>query len=308
MYLEHFGLREPPFSISPDTGFYFDHPGHRLALNTLLVALRSGEGFLKVTGEVGTGKTLLCRTLLNTLGEEGMVTAYIPNPNLTAAGLRSALADELGLEHSRNLGQHRIMKMINERLIELHAQGKRVVLIVDEAQALPNESLETLRLFTNLETEKHKLLQVVLFGQPELDTRLAKPSLRQLRQRITFSQLLTPMDRPTAAAYVDYRLRVAGYAGSVALFGRRALGRLHRASRGYPRLINIIAHKALMVTYGKGRRTVSPRDVALAAADTFTGLHREGRGLHHQRLVWLAGLLLAVAVLAAGYQYWSGLR
>ena len=179
MYLEHFGLNELPFSITPDTSFYFNHPGHQQATNVLLIALRSGEGFLKITGEVGTGKTLLCRRMLNMLSvDKNFVTAYIPNPYLTPSALNLVLAEELGIEVARNAGQNRILKMITEKLIELNTADKKVVVLIDEAQAMPEQTLEALRLLTNLETEKHKLLHIVLFGQPELDVILQRPSVR----------------------------------------------------------------------------------------------------------------------------------
>ena len=302
MYLEHFGLRELPFSLTPDTSFFFNYAGHQDALNTLLIALRSGEGFIKVTGEVGTGKTLLCRKLLDSLGTR-FVTAYIPNPFLTPTALRLALADELGVQCARNLGQHRLLKLITQTLIELHAAGKRVVLCLDEAQALPDDSLEALRLLTNLETEKHKLLQVVLFGQPELDRRLEQPALRQLKQRITFSCRLEPVERGWLDAYIEHRLRVAGYAGDT-LFEPRALDAVYRASRGIPRPINILCHKALMSAYGRGIQRVQRSDARLAVMDT------EGtqapRALNALRLI-LGALGLAM-VLAAGigiYVVWG---
>jgi MSHA biogenesis protein MshM len=267
MYLEHFGMQEMPFSITPDTSYFFNSGSYQEALNVLLVALKSGEGFIKITGEVGTGKTLLCRKLLNMLPAAEFVTAYIPNPCLTPAGLRMALADELGVEYARNLGQHRLLKLISDRLIELNAAGRRVVLLLDEAQALPDDSMEALRLLTNLETEKSKLLQVVLFGQPELDQRLAESKLRQLRQRITFAYFLRSIDRDGLAGYLAHRLLVAGYHGKP-LFTKDALELLYRASRGIPRLINILAHKTLMAAYGRGASSIDDQYVSLAAADT----------------------------------------
>ena len=266
MYLKHFNMREMPFAITPDTSYFYNYGAYQEALNVLLVALRSGEGFIKISGEVGTGKTLLCRKVLNTLGE-GFVTAYLPNPCLTPAGLRMALADELSVNYARNMGQHRILKLINDRLIELNAQGKQVVLLLDEAQALPDDSMEALRLLTNLETEKSKLLQVVLFGQPELDERLAENKLRQLRQRITFSYDLNSIDRIGIAGYLGHRLTVAGYNGRP-LFGDDALDALYRESGGVPRILNILAHKALMAAYGKGAFSISVQHVQLAADDT----------------------------------------
>jgi MSHA biogenesis protein MshM len=266
MYLEHFGLKELPFRLTPDTGYFLGLPDHQRALQTLLVALRSGEGFLKVTGEVGCGKTLLCRKLLATLGT-GFVSAYIPNPFLTPEALRMALAEELGLRFARSIGQHELLSLISSRLVALHAQGTPVVLCLDEAQALPLESLEALRLLTNLETEKRKLLQVVLFAQPELDKRLADPGLRQLRQRISFASTLAPLDRAATAAYLDWRLRQAGQRGAP-LFAPAAVGVVHRASGGVPRVINILAHKCLLLAYGKGLHQVSRALVHAAARDT----------------------------------------
>lgn len=266
MYLEHFGLEEMPFSITPDTSFFFNYGAYQEALNVLLVAIRSGEGFIKITGEVGTGKTLLCRKVLSALGHN-FVTAYIPNPCLTPAGLRMALADELGVEYARNMGQHRILKLITDRLIELNAEGRQVVLLLDEAQALPDDSMEALRLLTNLETEKSKLLQVVLFGQPELDERLSQSKLRQLRQRITFSYFLEKIDREGLAGYLSHRLLVAGYHGKP-LFNPEALKALYTVSRGVPRLINILAHKTLMIAYGRGASNICNEHIQLAAEDT----------------------------------------
>lgn len=299
MYLQHFGLREFPFNLTPDTGFFFRYGSHQEAYNVLLVALRTGEGFIKVTGEVGTGKTLLCRLLLNTLGDE-FVTAYIPNPFLTPPALHMALADELGIEYSRNIGQHRLLKQISERLIELSAAGKRVALLIDEAQTLPTNTLEALRLLTNLETEKAKLLQVVLFGQPELDQRLESNNLRQLRQRITFAHQLSPIDLNGLEGYITHRLNVACYQGPH-LFGKRSLAAMYRASRGIPRLINILSHKALLAAYGRGDVVVLPVHVRMAVHDTEdVMLHRP----HLRLLRSIVGtfarasvLLLAIAVL-----------
>ncbi|MCK5640439.1 MAG: AAA family ATPase [Gammaproteobacteria bacterium] len=296
MYLEHFGLSEFPFSLTPDTGFFFPYGHYQDALNTLLVALKSGEGFIKVTGEVGTGKTLLCRKLLNTLGE-GFHTAYIPNPALTPSALNLALADELGLVLARNIGQHRTLKEISKCLIELSAAEKKVVLCIDEAQAMPAETLEALRLLTNLETEKRKLLQVVLFGQPELDQHLARPSARQLRQRITFSHQLQPIDYDGVSAYVSHRLLVAGSAGTVQ-FQPKAMNDLYRASRGIPRLINILSHKALMACYGQGMKCVTGQHIKAAADDT-EDVNSHGWGNKKKLGVVMIGISLTVLIVAA---------
>lgn len=267
MYRAHFGLHEAPFSLTPDTGYFYPHASHREAFTTLRVALQGGEGFVKLSGEVGTGKTLLCRKLLNTLDEGENVTAYLPNPCLTPAALRMALAEELGIRYPRNQGQHRLLQRLHEGLIGIHATGRRVVLLLDEAQALPDETLEALRLLTNLETEKNKLLQVVLFAQPELDARLAQPRLRQLRQRITFAHRLQGLDGAAVDGYLRHRLQVAGHADG-GLFSAGASTALQRASGGTPRLLNILAHKALMAAYGRGLSRVDRRAVAAACDDT----------------------------------------
>ena len=288
MYTAHFGLREVPFSITPDTSFFFTSPHSQEALNTLLVAARNGEGFIKITGEVGTGKTLLCRKFMGTLGD-GFVTAYIPNPYLEPRTLMLALADELGIHLEKEVDQHQLLKALTMRLLELAAQDKRVVLCLDEAQAIPVESLEALRLLTNLETEKRKLLQIVLFGQPELNRKLELESIRQLAQRITFHYHLGPLSRDDLDYYLAHRLRVAGFTGA-RLFSRSAVSRLYAASRGIPRLVNILAHKALMVAYGEGKQQVGRKHVAGAASDTI--------GIGGKRRVWpwaAAGSLLAVA-------------
>ena len=268
MYTAHFGLREAPFGITPDTSFFFTSPHSQEALNTLLIAARNGEGFIKITGEVGTGKTLLCRKFMATLGRE-FVTAYIPNPYLEPRTLMLALADELEISLDRDVDQHQLLKSINYRLLELAAEGKQVVLCLDEAQAIPIESLEALRLLTNLETEKRKLLQIVLFGQPELNRHLQLDSIRQLAQRITFHYHLGPLTRDDMEYYVGHRLRVAGYAGA-RMFTRQAMSKLYKASGGIPRLVNILAHKSLMVSYGLGAQQVNAAHVAVAAKDTMS--------------------------------------
>ena len=266
LYLNHFGLTELPFGITPDTSFIYSVQYHQEALNTLLLALDEGEGFVKISGEVGTGKTLLCRRLLQTL-DDGWVTAYLPNPNLNADTLFLALAEELGIKDAIGLDQYHLVRRINQVLLE-HAQAKRrVVVCIDEAQAMPVETLEALRLLSNLETEKRKLLQIVLFGQPELDEKLHRPEVRQLLQRIAFHYRLGGLRKSETGNYIAHRLRVAGYRGD-GLFTPAALRALHRASGGTPRLINILAHKSLLSVFGEGRQLAKVRHVRLARKDT----------------------------------------
>ncbi|HKO87585.1 MAG TPA: AAA family ATPase [Burkholderiales bacterium] len=272
IYLAHFGLREAPFSITPDTSFFCSCRSIQEALNTLTFAASNGEGFIKITGEVGTGKTLLCRKFLGSLGSE-WTPAYIPNPNIAPQTLLRAVAEELSAETEAGLDEHGLMRAINYRLLNLAREGKRPILCIDESQAMSIETLEMVRLLTNLETEKRKLLQVVLFGQPELDEKLARQEIRQLRQRITFEYSLTPLTRREMAGYLTHRLIVAGYSGT-GVFTRGAMNVIHRASGGVPRLANIIAHKTLMLAYGRGVREASWRDARLAAGDTPARSHR----------------------------------
>ena len=269
MYLQHFGLRELPFSLTPNTHFFLNMASYQKAYNMLMVSLANAEGFIKIVGEVGTGKTMLCRKVLNTLEEdrENYITAYIPNPVLSPKGLFLAFAEELNIEIDQDVGHHRLLKAITERLVEFSAIGKQVVLFIDEAHAIPEQTLEALRLLTNIETETAKLFQVVLFAQPELDVALAQPSLRQLRQRITFSFEIEVLDRDGLDRYVSHRISTAGYNGP-SLFSKRALDYLYRTSHGVPRVINILCHKALMVGFGKGERTVQADHIRLAADDT----------------------------------------
>ena len=268
-YLSYFGLRELPFGITPDTHFFFAGRASQEALNTLVVAIGNGEGFVKVTGEVGTGKTLLCRKLLASL-QSRYVSAYIPNPSFGPKSLLIALADELALPLEPDLADiepHRLLRAVTRALLDTARQGKRVVLCMDESQSMSLETLEALRLLTNVETEKMKLLQVVLFGQPELDVKLASTAVRQLRQRIIFEHRLQGLERDEVGAYVTHRLVVAGYSGA-ALVNDGAVSVLHRASRGVPRLINVLMHKAMLLAYGEGVRALRASHVRAAIADT----------------------------------------
>ena len=266
MYLKHFGLTELPFRITPDTSFAYSVQHHQEALNTLILALQEGEGFVKISGEVGTGKTLLCRRLLQTL-DDSWVSAYLPNPNLDPDTLFLAIAEELDIKDVAGLDQYHLVRRINKALLDHARDKKRVVVCIDEAQAMPVATLEALRLLSNLETEKRKLLQIVLFGQPELDERLHRPEVRQLLQRIAFHYRLAGVRKNEIEKYVAHRLRVAGYRGD-GLFSQAALRALHRASGGIPRLINILAHKALLSVFGEGHQMAKVRHIRLARKDT----------------------------------------
>ena len=265
MYLQHFRLNELPFSITPNTSFFMNRAGYQDALNVLLVALRSGEGFVKVTGEVGVGKTILCRKLMHSLGPD-YVIAYIHNPYIKPDSLLLAIADALSVPYVERISQYTLLKLLTSSLNDHYARGKRVVVCLDEVQAMPVQTLEALRLLTNLETESSKLIQVVLFGQPELDALLSQPSVRQLRQRITFSYRLLPLNKVAMLAYLRHRLEIAGYPGDN-LFNRKAIDYIFRHSKGIPRLINIICHKSLICAYGEGAKTVTHKHVTAAAQD-----------------------------------------
>jgi MSHA biogenesis protein MshM len=297
MYTEHFGLQEPPFSITPDTSFFFASEAAQSGLNLLLVAARSGEGFIKIVGEVGTGKTLLCRKLMQSLGDEFQV-AYIPNPYLSPKALFLELAWELSMEADTHSDLHTLIHGLKQGLLRLAQADKRVVVCLDEVQAMPIETLEALRLLTNLETEKRKLLQVIIFGQPELEAKLNEPAVRQLRQRITFEYRLTPLTRDELDFYLHHRLSVAGYR-SGRLFSQRAVRYMLRRTRCYPRLVNIVAHKALMSAYGKGRRQVGYFDVKAACHDTPATRPAPS-------WPWTLASLLGLTTVVMASMYWMG--
>jgi MSHA biogenesis protein MshM len=264
MYEKYYGLSEQPFSLTPDTEFFYQSVTHREALDVLLVSIRSGDGFIKVTGEVGTGKTLTCRKLLDALeGEYDSI--YIPNPYMHSEALFEAVLRELGAA-GHDPGEDPLAR-INDRMIEIARDGRSTVLLLDEAQSMPDESLEAIRLLSNLETGKKKLLQIVLFGQPELDERLARDNVRQLRQRIMHHYHLRPLDRESIGAYLQHRVRSAGYRGPD-LFDRDAQSRLYKFSHGIPRLINVLCNKALMLSYANGDFYVNSKHIEAAAADS----------------------------------------
>jgi MSHA biogenesis protein MshM len=269
MYLDHFGLKDFPFAITPGTQYFFASQSSQEAFNTLQVAVMMGEGFMKVIGEVGTGKTMLCRKLIGSLDPEQFQVALILNPYLEPLALFVELAAELGVERPRDnqVSQHQVLDTLRQRVLALNQAGKRVVICLDEVQAMPIETLEALRLLTNLETESRKLLQVIIFGQPELEEKLNHPSVRQLRQRITFHYQLKPLSEEELLYYIQHRLAVAGYTRGQ-LFTAPALKLLTRESNRIPRLVNILANKAMLSAYGKGKRLVDLEDVRSAVADT----------------------------------------
>lgn len=290
MYLTHFGLKQLPFGLTPDLSFFVNSTPHQKALNVLLVALRSGEGFVKITGEVGTGKTLLCRKLLASLKGKAC-SAYIPNPLQTPHQLYSSIAREIGIKTAESDSIPAVLEQIHHALFHYAKKGQRVVLCIDEAQDMPDATLEAVRLLSNLETEKRKLVQIIFFAQPELNRRLAQNRLRQLQQRICFSYELSPLSRRTVNAYIDHRLRRA-QSNAHQLFSPMALRTVAYFSRGVPRLVNILCHKALMATFGKGKKRVGALQVWAAVRDTDSVAVQRG---WCKRLLPLTGLLLIVA-------------
>ena len=274
MYQQYFNMTEKPFALLPDTSFFYESDSYKEALNVLLVAIRSGEGFVKVTGEVGTGKTMLCRKLLNSLDDEKYVTVYIPNPFLSPNQLLMALADELSVDYRDNISNdmtsYRLISDITKKLMEHNNIGKKVVVCLDEVQAMPIETLEALRLFSNIETEKSKLMQTVLFGQPELDERLAQNCNRQLKQRISFAYKLKPVDRKSLTGYINHRLRIAGYHGGE-LFTSKAIDKIYKNSKGVPRIVNTLCNKTLILAFGQGQNNVVCKHVTQAINDAAEG-------------------------------------
>ncbi len=266
MYLEHFGLKRLPFEPLSNGQVYVDLPGHREAFNTVLFGLRTGEGFIKVVGEVGTGKTALCRSLLANPAPEDF-TVYLPNPSMTPHDLLLSIADELDDTVPPEASLHRLQKSIRKILLMIASSGGRAIIFVDEAQAMPAETLEELRLLSNLESSDGKLVQVVLFGQPELDDKLADYTLRQLQQRISFSTQLRPLDREACRTYIRRRMLYAGTTQKT-IFTPASIERIHRGSGGIPRLVNILCHKSLIAARADGEHQVGCRHVARAFEDT----------------------------------------
>ena len=266
IYLEHFGLQKTPFSLTADPHFYIDFIPHKEALEVITTALSFGESILKVTGEVGTGKTLLCNKAKQVLADQYYI-CNLDNAYLSPYELRCLLANKIGIDSSEFDEQFLLTEKIKQRLLVMRGEGNKVLVLVDEAQALPDATLEALRLFSNLENETDKLLQVVLFAQPELDIRLADPKFRQLRQRISFSYQLRALSEKETEHYIATRLTQAGYHGA-RLFSRSVCRKISQSSRGIPRLINVLAHKVLILSYGQQHYKITDKLVKEAVADT----------------------------------------
>ena len=265
MYNEHFGLAQSPFKITPNAAFFFPGGNRGPILEALVYAITQGEGIIKVTGEVGSGKTMLCRMLETSLPDT-IETVYLANPSVAPGEILHAIAFDLHLEISPQAGRLQVLQQLQDYLVKRHAESKQVVIFVEEAQATPIATLEEIRLLSNLETQHHKLLQIVLFGQPELDEILADPDIRQIKERITHSFRLDPLNTTDIRAYLNFRMRQAGYKGPD-VFSVGAVREIARASLGLTRRINIIADKALLAAYTEQTHDISARHVLAAAKD-----------------------------------------
>ena len=296
MYLSHFGLDEPPFRITPHTDFFFGGANRGATLEALLYAITHDEGIVKVAGEVGSGKTMLCRMLLERLPEK-VETLYLANPSLSRQEILGAIADELGIP-TDGKATHSLTRALQDALIERYAEGKRVVLLIDEAHAMPAESLEEIRLLSNLESKAAKLLQIALFAQPELDERLAATDMRQLRERITQHFNLTPLKQDDVAAYIEFRLRAAGYRGPNP-FTAEAVAMIAKISEGLSRRINILADKALLAAYSSGTHQVGSHEIKVAAQDARFSPLKPKPDFNLKPLLWGAAGAGAVALLVA---------
>ncbi len=271
MYLSHFGLNEPPFRITPHTEFFFSGANRGATLEALLYAITHDEGIVKVAGEVGSGKTMLCRVLVERL-PKSVETIYLANPSLSRDEILHVIAADLQVE-SRGERVTILLRALQERLIKLYAAGRRVVVLIDEAHAMPVETLEEIRLLSNLESNRHKLLQIVLFGQPELDQHLALPNMRQLKERITHSFTLEPLVRSDVESYVDFRMRAAGYRGPN-VFVPPAMKLIAQSSQGLTRRINILADKSLLAAFADGTHQVTAKHARAALRDSEFGARR----------------------------------
>ena len=267
MYEDYFGLKRPPFKITPDTSLFYDGGQRGDILAALVYAVHRGEGIIKVVGEVGSGKTMLCRMLQVEL-PDSVEIVYIANPSVSADDILFVIAHELELPVVKNASKHEVMHLLQDYLLQRHMENKQVVLFVEEAQGMPLETLEEIRLLSNLETDQNKLLQIILFGQPELDDNLSKTSIRQLRERITHQFNLSPLTRDEIHKYLNFRMREVGYTGPELISLEIA-----KKIEGYSewlllRRINIIADKILLSAFAEGTHSLTSKHVLAAVNDS----------------------------------------
>jgi type II secretory pathway predicted ATPase ExeA/septal ring-binding cell division protein DamX len=307
MYLEHFGLNEPPFRITPHTDFFFDGANRGATLDALIYAITHDEGIVKVSGEVGSGKTMLCRVLMERLPET-VTIIYLANPSLSRDDILYAIADELRLNVPDSARSSVVMRSLHDHLIKSFGEGRQVVVLIDEAHAMPVETLEEIRLLSNLEANRNKLLQLVLFGQPELNDVLARPDMRQLKERITHNFGLEPLVRDDIANYIDFRMRAAGYRGP-SVFAPPALKLIAQSSLGLTRRINILADKALLAAFSSGSHLIGSKEIQAAIRDCeFSEATYGGKAAKRLRALWIAAAVILFAVAGVGWLAVSGIE
>ncbi len=294
MYEDYFGLKRPPFRITPDTSLFYEGGRRGDILAALAYAVQRGEGIIKVVGEVGSGKTMLCRMLQQVLPEDVEII-YIANPSVSPEDILYVIASELHFDVERDASKHELVARLQDYLLQRHAENRQVVLFIEEAQGMPLETLEEIRLLSNLETDQHKLLQIILFGQPELDENLAQKSIRQLRERITHEFRLAPLDADEIHKYLNFRMREVGYTGPE-LIDRKLAREIARHSEGLLRRVNILADKMLLAAYAGDTHTLTSRHLKKAVADSgFTRLGVDGKK-RYAPLFW--SMVAAVLILA----------
>jgi type II secretory pathway predicted ATPase ExeA len=300
MYLEHFGLTEPPFRITPHTDFFFDGANRGATLDALIYAIAHDEGIVKISGEVGSGKTMLCRVLMERL-PKNVTLIYLANPSLSREDILYAIADELHLDVPDNARTSVVLRALQNHLIKAFGEGGQVVVLIDEAHAMPAETLEEIRLLSNLETNRHKLLQLVLFGQPELNDILARSDMRQLKERITHNFDLEPLLRDDIAHYLDFRMRAAGYRGP-SVFSAAAVKLIERSSLGLTRRINILADKTLLAAFSAGSHQIGVKETRAAINDCdFSKETYAGKAVRMKPAIIDAGVLGFGALIGAAW-------
>ena len=303
MYYAHFGLKEPPFKITPNTEVFYTGGNRGAVLDALIYAINSGEGIVKVVGEVGSGKTMLCR-MLQTMLPDKIESIYLANPSVAPEDVLHAIAFELQLKLPKNADRLKVMQVLQAHLLARHAAGKQVVIFVEEAQGMPLATLEEIRLLSNLETKHDKLLQIVLFGQPELDENLNQTNIRQLRERITHSFNLAPLQTKEIGEYLIFRLRAAGYFGPH-LFSNAAISKIASSALGLVRRVNILADKSLLAAFADNEYQVTPKHVQAAIADSEFGLEASKRQAKKLQAFMWAALMLLGLVLGYAVSTWS---
>jgi type II secretory pathway predicted ATPase ExeA/septal ring-binding cell division protein DamX len=299
LYYPHFGLKEPPFKITPNTDFFFSGGNRGAVLDALVYAITNGEGIIKVVGEVGSGKTMLCR-MLQTILPEKIESIYLANPSVAPEDVLHAIAFELQLKVPKNADRLKVMQLLQAHLLKRHEEGRQVVIFVEEAQGMPLATLEEIRLLSNLETKQDKLLQIVLFGQPELDTNLSETHIRQLRERITHSFHLEPLGTKDIGEYLILRLRAAGYHGPH-LFSEAAIKKLSSSAEGLARRVNILADKSLLAAYADNVYQVTPKHVKAAIQDSEFGR----KTTNYKQYFIGASFLISLLAVATGYAWWQ---